>query len=137
VSPVLLFDTRCGVCRRFVAFLVHADRGGLIRIAPLESPIGDGVRVRYPQFDRRDSAVWLPAHGSPTGFSDAILDGLTYLGGKWKVLARAGRLVPRAFRDSVYRLFAGKRDWFGWLSIPELDEESRARLVRGIPVEDR
>jgi predicted DCC family thiol-disulfide oxidoreductase YuxK len=131
-SPVLLFDARCGVCRRFVAFLVHADRGGRIRIAPLESPLGSGVRGRYPQFDRRDSAVWLPVRGRPSGFSDAILDGLAYVGGAWKLVAGAGRLVPRKIRDGVYRLFAGNRRYFGWLSMSELDEESQARIVRGM-----
>ena len=135
-SPVLLFDARCGVCRRFVAFMVHADRAGLIRIAPLESPLGDDVRWRYPQFDRQDSAVWLPVRGRPSGFSDAILDGLSYLGGRWRFLARAGRLVPRRLRDGVYRMFAGSRGYFGFLSIPELDEASRARVVRGITDED-
>lgn len=131
-SPVLLYDAHCGVCRRFVTFLVHADRGGLIRIAPLESPLGDDVRWRYPQFDRQDSAVWLPVRGKPTGFSDAILDGLSYLGGRWRLLARAGRLVPRRIRDGAYRLFAGHRGYFGFLSVPDIDDESRARLVPGI-----
>ena len=130
--PVLLYDARCGVCRRFVRFLVRQDHKGGVRIAPLQSPLGAGVRGRYPEFDRQDSAVWLPVRGRPTGFSDAILDSLEFVGGGWKALSKAGRLVPRWLRDRVYRLFAGNRRYFGWLSIPDLDEETRSRLIQGM-----
>src|SRR5262245_22275340 len=79
--PVLLYDERCGVCRRFVRFLVRQDRKDEVRIAPLQSPLGAGVRGRYPEFDNRDSAVCLPARGRPTGFSDAILCTPVVVGG--------------------------------------------------------
>ena len=131
VHPVLLYDARCGVCRRYVRFLVRKDKKGALRIAPLQSPIGAGVRGRYPEFDKQDSAVWLPVRGRPTGFSEAILDSLDFVGGGWKVISRAGRLVPRRLRDRVYRLFAGNRRYFGWLSIPDLGEEANARLMHG------
>ena len=130
--PVLLYDAGCGVCRRFVQFLIRKDRRGAVRIAPLESPLGSGIRGRYPEFDRKDSAIWLPARGRPSGFSEAILDSLDFVGGRWKVLSRAGRLVPRSLRDRVYRLFAGNRRYFGWLSIPDFDEETKSRLMQGI-----
>ena len=131
-SPVLLYDSRCGVCRRFVRFLIHRDTKDTIRIAPLESPLGAGVRGRYPEFDRQDSAVWLPSRGKPTGYSDAIIDSLDFVGGRWKVLARAMRLVPHRIRDGAYRLFAGNRRYFGWMSIPDLGEEAKARMIHGI-----
>ena len=135
-NPVLLYDAHCGVCRRFVRFLVRHDRTGSVRIAPLQSPIGAGVRSRYPEFDRQDSAVWLPSRGKPRGFSDAIIDSLDHVGGQWSVLARTMRLVPRRLRDRAYRLFAGNRRYFGWLSIPELDQETQARLLQGINDDD-
>ena len=128
-NPVLLYDDRCGVCRRFVAFVVRADRGGGIRIAPLESTLGAGLRGRYPEFDKQDSAVWLPAGGRPTGYSDAILDSLAWLGGGWKLLAGAGRLVPRPLRDWVYRLFASNRGSFGGLSQAEFSRQTDGRMV--------
>lgn len=131
-SPVLLYDSRCGVCRRFVRFLIHRDTNDTIRIAPLQSPLGAGVRGLYPEFDRQDSAVWLPSRGKPTGYSDAIIDSLDYVGGRWKMLARAMRLVPYRIRDRAYRLFAGNRRYFGWMSIPDLDEEAKARIIQGM-----
>jgi len=131
-SPVLLYDARCGVCRRFVAFVVHSDHRGAMRIAPLQSTLGAGVRGRYPEFDQQDSAVWLPVRGRPSGFSDAILDSLAYLGGAWKVVARAGRLVPRRIRNGAYRLFASNRRYFGWLSLAEFDEQVQSRTVLGL-----
>jgi len=132
-NPVLLYDDQCGVCRRFVAFVVRADRSGGIRIAPLRSTLGADLRGRYPEFDRQDSAVWLPAGGPPTGFSDAILDSLAWLGGGWRLLAGAGRLVPRPFRDRVYRLFASNRDHFRGLAQDEFSRQTRDRMV---PVAD-
>jgi predicted DCC family thiol-disulfide oxidoreductase YuxK len=135
-TPVLLYDARCGVCRRFVRFLVRQDWKDTVRIAPLQSPLGAGVRGRYPEFDRQDSAVWLPSRGRPTGYSDAILDSLAHIGGRWKVVARAMRMVPRRIRDRAYRLFAGNRRYFGWLSIPDLGEEADARIIQGMSDDD-
>jgi predicted DCC family thiol-disulfide oxidoreductase YuxK len=127
--PVLLYDERCGVCRRFVAFVVRADGSGALRIAPLHSALGAGIRRRYPEFGKEDSAVWLPAGGRATGFSDAMLDCLAWLGGGWKLLAVAGRLVPRPVRDSFYRLFAANRGYFSGLSQGEFAQQTHARMV--------
>jgi len=74
----------------------------------------------------------LPVRGRPSGFSDAILDSLAYLGGPWKFVARAGRLVPRRIRNEAYRLFASNRRYFGWLSLAEFDEQVESRTVLGL-----
>lgn len=127
--PVLLYDERCGVCRRFVSMLVGADRRGLIRIAPLQGPRGDQVRRNHPGFAAKDSALWLPPRGNPVGHSDAILAALEYLGGGWRLAARAARFIPRTVRDWAYRTFAEHRSGFGRIGLAQLDERSRQRLL--------
>ena len=127
--PVLFYDARCGVCRRFIRMAVRADRKGLLRIAPLQGPLGEQLREVFPQFAKRESAVWVHPDAPPSGFSDAILSTLDYLGGRWRVLARVGRVVPRFARDWAYRTFARKRPHMGRLGLAELDDLSRSRLL--------
>ena len=128
-GPMLFFDDRCSVCRRFIAMVVAADRRGELRIAPLIGARADALRRRYPEFNGGKSALWLPAEGPPVGYTDAILGVLHYLGGGWRILARLAGLVPRPIRNWAYRTFADHRNRFGWLGLAELDRESRARLI--------
>ena len=127
--PVLFYDARCGVCRRFIRMAIHADRRGQLRIAPLQGPLGEQLRQVFPQFAKRQSAVWVDQDDPPSGFSDAILSTLDYLGGRWRVLARVGRVIPRFARDWAYRTFARNRPHMGRLGLAELDELSRSRLI--------
>ncbi|MBC7896316.1 MAG: DUF393 domain-containing protein [Cytophagaceae bacterium] len=127
--PILFYDARCGVCRRFIRMAVRADRKGLLRIAPLQGQRGDALRQAYPQFRERDSAVLVTPSAPPHGFSDAILSTLDYLGGRYRLLARVGRLVPRVARDWGYRTFARNRPHLGWLELDDLDDASKGRLL--------
>ena len=128
-GPLLLFDERCSICRRLVAMVIHADAQGLLRIAPLQGRHGSAVRQRHPELGSVSSAVWVPLFGPAVGQSDAILAALEYLGNKWGMLARIGRLVPRPLRDWLYRRFAGNRRYFSWIGLDELDARTRARLL--------
>ena len=129
-GPLLLYDQMCSVCRRFVSLLIRADAHGSLRIAPLQSPIGDVVRRDHPEFSARDSALWIQPNGHIVGYSDAILDSLEYLGGAWVPLARALRSVPRSLRDQAYTTFARNRNLFARLGLDELDERSLQRMLR-------
>lgn len=128
-GPVLFFDERCSVCRRFVSFAIGQDTSGALRIAPLRSARGEELRQRYPAFKRNDSAVWVGEDGNAVGHSDAILSTLDFLGGRWRVLATVARTVPRAFRNWAYREFASHRPVFGRFGLPDLDDASAERLL--------
>lgn len=128
-APVLFYDARCSVCRRFIAWAVARDRRGLLRLATLQGPRGDALRQAYPGFAGRDSAVWVAPGARPVGHSDAILATLRYLGGGWRALAGAGRLVPRALRDRLYRSFADHRNYFARIGLDRLDERAERRLI--------
>ncbi len=128
-GPLLLYDARCSVCRRFVSLVVHADRSGTISIAPLVGRHGDAVRRINPAFGTHESAVWIPSEGPALAESDAILAALHHLGGRGRWLAAVGDVVPRALRNAAYRAFAGNRKWFAWVGLRELDAMVRARTL--------
>ena len=130
-GPVLFYDQRCSVCRRFIAWVIDADHSGLLRIAPLQGRRFEVTQRTHPEFDAKSSAIWFPRHGPPQSQSDAILAGLYYLGGIWRFLARTARLVPRAWRNRAYLAFASRRGNFGWLGLRELDADARARALPG------
>lgn len=132
-TPVLFYDEGCGVCRRFVAMALRADREGRMRIAPLKGAQADALRARHPQLAAVNSSYWLPPSGEPLIYADAILSTLEYLGGAWRLLATTGRLVPRSARDWMYRTFADNRKYFGWLSLPAADLAALAREFVAAP----
>ncbi len=128
--PILLYDEKCSICRRFVSWMVRADHAAQLRIAPLQSARGDAVRAAHPEHAARDSALFmLTEDAPPLARSDAILAVGELVGGPWRWAARAGRMVPRPIRDWAYRTFAGNRKYFGWMGLDELDPASRERLL--------
>lgn len=131
-GPVLFFDERCSVCRRFVAWALAADHTGMLRLARLDGPRARRLQQDHPELAARDSALWVapgPTPGRPLRYADAILATLAYLGGAWGIAATLGRMVPRFLRDAIYRSFARHRSLFGWLGLPELSPEMRRRLA--------
>ena len=129
-GPVLLYDEKCSVCRRFVAMIVHADGRGTMRIAPLQCPLGDAIRRSHPEFAAKDSALWIGLDGEILSHSDAILASLEYLGGPWTALTVAMRIVPHPLRDAAYRAFAQNRNLFGKLGLSSLDSKTLERMLK-------
>lgn len=111
--PVIVFDGVCHLCNGWVKFLLPRDRSGTLRFAPMQSPRGRQLLVDHG-LDPDDplSFLLLDADGAHTD-TDAILRVLAGLGGGWRLL-RAGAVVPRSWRNALYRLVARNRyRWFG------------------------
>ena len=115
-SAVLLYDGDCGFCAGSVQFVLaheHASRRSALRFAPLQGVFGATVRQRFPALDSIDSVVWFEpmvgALGQVRTKSDAALATLAHLGGAWRVVSIAGRIVPRIIRDAVYDFIARHR----------------------------
>jgi predicted DCC family thiol-disulfide oxidoreductase YuxK len=113
VGPVLLYDGACGLCAESVLFVLRHDTsrrdGRPLRFAPL----GGAFAAAYIDDARDDSVVWYEerALGEPIVKlrSDAVLETLRYLGGGWRLVAAAARIVPRVVRDAAYRWVAVRR----------------------------
>ena len=135
LSSIVFYDGYCGLCDRFVSFLVREDRDHHLYFAPLQ---GEAARLRLPA-DLRPSGnegsevgelktvVLLNSDGIHTR-SDAALLAITRLGGVWSA-ARILLWIPRFIRDAVYDFVARHRyRWFGkheTCRIPSLAERAR------------
>jgi predicted DCC family thiol-disulfide oxidoreductase YuxK len=118
-GPILLYDGECGLCARSVQFVLahespdRSTRRCALRFAPLQGTLAARVRADHPMVATIDSVVWIEidadGHEQVAVRSAAALSALAYLGGGWRLLARAGRLVPRPVRDAVYDIVARHR----------------------------
>ena len=112
-APVLLYDGVCGFCNKTVQMILDHDRRGTMRFAALQSDYGRGVVGRHAELRGVDSVVFVEnsADGAQRVYvrSDAALRVLKYLGGAWKLLLLAARVVPKPARDFFYDLFARNR----------------------------
>jgi predicted DCC family thiol-disulfide oxidoreductase YuxK len=104
---MLFYDGHCGLCHRAVTFvLAHDQEGTAFRFAPLQGETFQSI-VTPERWDRLpDSVVVMTAEGRLLVRSDAFLRIFVRLGGFWKVLAGALRIVPRGLRDVVYDFVA-------------------------------
>lgn len=130
---LVFYDGSCGLCHHAVRFLVARDADGHRFVyAPLG---GETFRERLEgeaTRDLPDSIVLLAADGSVLIRSQAALRLLGRLGGGWRVLAAALRLIPTGLADFAYdliariryRLFARPRE-----SCPVLPAPLRTRFL--------
>ena len=140
--PILFFDGVCGLCNRFVDFMLRSDSKDLFRYAPLQGETArrrlglDGeAGGRQPGSNEAgdhqsgsneagDHQASGPQAGDPQSFifldkdafyeqSNAVLRALSRLGGAWRLVAVLS-VFPRPLRDLVYRIVARNRyRWFG------------------------
>jgi predicted DCC family thiol-disulfide oxidoreductase YuxK len=100
---VVFFDGECGLCDRFVRFLLRRDRAGRLRFAPLQGAL---AREALPPLGGRpedlDTVYLLTRDGRLLVRSAAVLFAVAALGGAWRLVA-ALRLVPRPLADLAYR----------------------------------
>lgn len=127
--PLVLYDGGCGLCHRFVRFVLARDPHGVHRFAALDSATGRGVLERHGAPQGLDSTVLVDEHGLHTE-STAALRILRRLRFPWP-MAAALLCVPRFLRDGVYRCVARRRRrWFGAArGCPTPDPRWRARFL--------
>jgi predicted DCC family thiol-disulfide oxidoreductase YuxK len=128
---LVLFDGQCNLCAGSVQYLIPRDHAARLMFASLQSPRGQHLRDRFGVETTVDSMVAI-ADGQAFVYSDAVIRIAKALGGRYRVGAYIGRLLPRPVRDAGYRFVARNRyRWFGhrpnkcWLPTPEL----RARFA--------
>jgi predicted DCC family thiol-disulfide oxidoreductase YuxK len=128
-GPVIFFDGVCGLCNRWVDFVLARDRQGVFRFAPLQGETArDWLRIEPGQ--PLNSVVLVDHHGVYRK-SDAIWRMLIRLGGIWIVPGWLLRLTPRPLRQWGYDLVARRRyRWFGKKEACRLPRpQERARFL--------
>jgi predicted DCC family thiol-disulfide oxidoreductase YuxK len=114
----ILFDGVCNLCNGFVQFVIRHDSPGRFHFAALQSAAGQALLAAHGQPNLAASAadpdsVVLVDGGHVYTHSTAVLRIAKHLGGIWQ-LAAVGWLLPRAWRDALYRYVAQHRyRWFG------------------------
>ncbi len=128
-QAILLYDGVCGLCHRFVQFVLRHDTHGMLKFATLQGEYGEAALAAAPELRKIDSLVLLTPSGAYVR-STAALEVLRYIGGLW-----GATLVlyafPRALRDWGYDQVAAKRyRFFGkYDSCPIPDASVRARFL--------
>ncbi|RUL86202.1 thiol-disulfide oxidoreductase DCC family protein [Tautonia sociabilis] len=128
-TPIAFYDGECGLCNRFVQFVLDHDPDGRILLAPLQ---GSTFRDRCPDQAPPDlSTVLLLDGGRLYDRSSAVLRVLRILRFPYSLLARLALVVPRPLRDLSYDLVARRRyRWFGRAEACRLPTpRERARLL--------
>ena len=110
-QTVVFFDGVCGLCDRFVQFLLERDRSGRIRFAPLQGELARTVLPRHGlNPDDLDSVVVISRWQHPSERAltraAAVHYTLDVLGGWWRIFARVARAVPGPLANWLYDLVA-------------------------------
>ncbi len=111
--PIVLFDGVCNFCNASVNFILKRDPKGVFRFAPLQSETAKRLLEKFHlPLDDLDTMV-LIENGKAYTRSTAGLRIARHLNAAWPLLY--GFIVlPRFFRDTIYRLIARNRyRWFG------------------------
>jgi predicted DCC family thiol-disulfide oxidoreductase YuxK len=110
---VVVFDGLCNLCSGGARWLERHQSEPPFRLVPMQSDLGRAL-LSQRGYDPDDPLTFLVLDGSQClTQSDAWIHLVAAAGG-WRRLVKATRVIPRTWRDSVYRLIARNRyGWFG------------------------
>jgi predicted DCC family thiol-disulfide oxidoreductase YuxK len=111
---LLFYDGVCGLCDRFVQFLLARDPAGRIRFAQLQGELARRELIPHGHDPADLDSVfvivdWHTPRQRVLARSRAVLHAVSCLGGGWAALARLVRLVPSGLADMAYRIMARRR----------------------------
>lgn len=105
---IVVFDAECLACSAWVQFLLKADRQQRYHFASIQSAYGQQlVSAQGLPLDQLDTMLYVEPE-RVTLHTDAIIRVLVGLGGLYKI-AIMGLMIPRWFRDPLYRWVARNR----------------------------
>src|ERR1700690_35488 len=131
--PILLYDGVCGLCNRFVRFILKHDCKDRFRFAALQSDFARAILARHGlNPDALDTVYLVFDYGQPgerlLARNEAATAVLRELGGFWRFWAGLLDLLPRGFRDWRYGLVARNRyRFFGKYETCPLPKETDRR----------
>jgi predicted DCC family thiol-disulfide oxidoreductase YuxK len=131
VVDVVIFDGLCGLCDRFVSFVLARDARAQFRFAPQQGAWARGFLADHGVGHLAASTVFVvTGDGRLLRRSRAVFHVLGRLGGIWKLLAGL-RLLPARVTDWGYDQIARRRmRLFGQLDACRLPTPAeRARFI--------
>jgi len=113
VAIVVIFDGVCNLCNGVVTWIIPRDPDQHVRFVALQSPAGQRLLQQYVIDSALTDSVIVIDGSTVFVESDAALRICHYLRWPWPLL-RHLHIIPRAWRDIVYRWVARNRyRWFG------------------------
>lgn len=106
-NPIILYDGVCGLCNRFVQFVLKRDTHDRLRFASLQSAFARNILVRHGVDPVPLETMYVVLNYNNTDEllidrSEAPRAALLALGGKWLTLAILLSVPPRWARNWVY-----------------------------------
>ena len=126
-NALIFYDGTCATCQGFIRFLLNRDKKRFFRYASLQGETAQRLLPRR-YYDIDSLVYFAPMTKIFTDQSTAVLTILEQLGGVYRLVGRLGRLVPRPFRDFVYKQWARQRHRFKAHCRLLSDEERRLFL---------
>jgi predicted DCC family thiol-disulfide oxidoreductase YuxK len=135
---IILYDGVCGLCNRFVQFVLKRDRKDQFRFAALQSNFARAILERHGLNSDVLQTVYLVLdYGQPgetlLSRNDAATAVLKELGSFWRIWAKFLDLFPKRFRNWCYSLVARNRyHFFGkYETCPLPQEKDRHKFLSG------
>jgi predicted DCC family thiol-disulfide oxidoreductase YuxK len=112
--PILLYDGVCGLCNRFVQFILHRDRNAVFRFASLQSAIAASILARHGANPNAIDTVYVVVNYElPEEYllsrSAAAIFVLKQLPGLGRSAAFLLQLSPKFLSDAAYNTVARNR----------------------------
>jgi predicted DCC family thiol-disulfide oxidoreductase YuxK len=108
-NPILLYDGVCGLCNRLVQFVLRRDSRARFRFASLQSDYAIRILQRHGLDPQDLDTLYVVAGERLATRSDAVIFILRELGGFWRFLSFALRILPKPLRDWGYGAIARHR----------------------------
>lgn len=109
---LILFDGECGLCHRFVRFVLARDARGTFAFLPLKTRAGQRLLAKHQAPSDLDSVAVIEAHGTDAERMRVKSDAALFVAeevGRPRWLMRLARRVPVVLRDVVYDFVARVR----------------------------
>jgi predicted DCC family thiol-disulfide oxidoreductase YuxK len=113
MSIVVIFDGVCNLCNGVVRWIIPRDPTNRVRFTALQSVAGQRLLQQHTIDATTIDSVIVVDGDTVFVESDAALRICRYLRWPWPLLQYL-RIIPRTWRDSIYRWVARNRyRWFG------------------------
>ncbi|AFR35301.1 thiol-disulfide oxidoreductase DCC family protein [Riemerella anatipestifer] len=126
----LFYDGDCGVCNRWVQWVLKNDKNDNFRFVALQSSFGQSFLKdrNLPTSNFSTLYLWKPNAFYLTK-SDAVIKIGRVLGGKFRLL-NIGKAVPRFVRNKMYDLVAKNRMNIAGKQCLLLSEEEQKKFIK-------
>ncbi|MCB0390051.1 MAG: DUF393 domain-containing protein [Bdellovibrionales bacterium] len=127
-QPILFYDGVCGLCNRFVIFLLWIDKKSVFKISPLQGHTAKKILPKNVVSNL--NSIIVIDQGEMFEKSDAIFNVFKNIGGAWKALLLF-KILPLVLRDYLYDIVSSNRyRVFGKYDACKLPDDSfRNRLL--------